>query len=314
MTEVIINKLKRIRHVVLDMDGTIYSGKILFPTTLPFLELLNSMQIGYTFLTNNSSKSVSEYLVKLAGLGIFVERDQMLTSTLSLIDFLKKNHPEIKKVYALGTDSFKSEFENAGFHITFGEPDAVITGFDTNLDYSRLCKTAYWIRDGKLWFASHPDVECPTDEAMVMIDCGAITECLKTVTNREPDKVLGKPAPEMIEALLDIHGVEREEMLMVGDRLNTDIQLARNAGINGALIASEKCHSVPEGQTLCVIEHLGELGEMLIEAKNASIKNKMIKTVEPTVHSPQSTARWAKARNCEKDGSGNEKEKVYFSH
>ncbi len=256
----ISRRLYPIRHVVLDMDGTIYSGKKTFDTTLPFLDMLKRKGIGYTFLTNNSSKSIEEYIADLAERGIHIDANMILTSTLAVTDYLKRHHPDIKKIHALGTDSFRSELEKAGFTITFGEPDAVVVGYDTTLEYKRLCKAAYWIRCGKLWLASHPDVECPTDDAMVLVDCGAIIECLKAVVGRAPDKILGKPAKEMLESIIIRYQLRQTEILMVGDRLNTDMQLAVNAGVSGVLIAKQPSESKNLNGALCSVTDLGELG------------------------------------------------------
>src|SRR5215469_16232209 len=90
-----IMNLRKIRHVALDMDGTIYLNKTLFQTTLPFLNLLNKLGIGHTFLTNNPSKSVAEYLAHLREMGIQATAEQLYTSTQATIDFLKRNFPKV---------------------------------------------------------------------------------------------------------------------------------------------------------------------------------------------------------------------------
>lgn len=255
----ISHRLRMIRHIVLDMDGTIYSGEKTFATTLPFLKMLKQKEIGYTFLTNNSSKSVEEYIIDLAERDIHIDASMILTSTLAVTDYLKRNYPALKKICALGTDSFRCELEKAGFTITFGEPDVVVIGFDTTLEYKRLCKAAYWIRRGKLWLASHPDMECPTEQAMVLVDCGAITECLKAVVGRAPDKILGKPAREMLESIIFRHKLQRDEILMVGDRLNTDMRLATNTGVGGVLISRNPPENISMSGILCSVADLGEL-------------------------------------------------------
>ncbi|MBN2641202.1 MAG: HAD-IIA family hydrolase [Victivallales bacterium] len=266
-------KLRRIRHVVLDMDGTIYSGSELFPTTLPFLEQLAADGIGYTFMTNNSSLSTFGYITKLQKMGIPVKSGQMLTSTLSVIAYLQKTRPKLAKIFVLGTASFKKELENAGFTVTFDEPDAVVLGFDTELEYKNLCKAAYWIRQGLPWFASHPDMECPTNQPTVLIDCGAITSCLAQVTGRVPDMVLGKPVREMLDPLIEKYHLCREQVLMVGDRMNTDMQLARNAGTMAVLIDVSQTADVSDDTVICSVRDLGELGELMRYVNNQETAN-----------------------------------------
>src|SRR5262245_28885958 len=142
-------RLASIRHVALDMDGTIYRGGTLFEVTLPFLNLLRELGIGYTFLTNNPSKSVRDYLDYLNQLGIQATQDQLYTSTQATIEYLQEQLPRVKKIFALGTPSMCAEFTSADFTLTSeeanDEPDAVVVGFDTTLSYARLCRAAWWI-------------------------------------------------------------------------------------------------------------------------------------------------------------------------
>src|SRR5580658_10118252 len=101
----VLRKLIGIRHVALDMDGTIYSGDTLFSDTLPFLELLHGIGLSYTFLTNNPSKNNSDYQTKLLKLGIHVKSDQIYTSTQATIEYLSGQHPAVRRLFVLGTDS-----------------------------------------------------------------------------------------------------------------------------------------------------------------------------------------------------------------
>jgi|GEM_PF-3583367 len=184
-------KLRQIRHVALDMDGTIYQGSTLFEFTKPFLVSLAEMGIGHTFLTNNPSKSVKDYLAKLAQMGIEVDEPQLYTSTQSTIEFLQQNYPPARRIFALGTPSMCEEFEKFGFKICEDspgdEPDAVVIAFDMTLTFSRLCRAAWWIRQGKPFIATNPDRVCPTDQPTVWVDCGSLCACLQAATGRAPD-------------------------------------------------------------------------------------------------------------------------------
>jgi HAD superfamily hydrolase (TIGR01450 family) len=174
----LVLRLRALQHVALDMDGTIYSGGTLFPFTIPFLQLLEEMGIGYTFLTNNSSRSTSDYLAHLEKIGIKASQDQLYTSTQATIEHLEQELPDLKRLFVLGTASMRQEMVEAGFMLTEDtaedEPDAVVVGFDTGLVYRRLCRAAYWIKQGKYFIATHPDRICPTDQPTVLVDCGAI--------------------------------------------------------------------------------------------------------------------------------------------
>lgn len=269
LTELERVKLSSIRHVVMDMDGTIYKGKNLFPTTLPFLEQLRRMGITYTFLTNNSSRSTDVYLEHLSHFGIRIDRSQMVTSTINTVDYLKRHHPDIKRLFMIGTESFRREMVSCGFTDVpmEEEPEAVIVAFDTALSYERLCRAAWWIKHDKLWISTHPDWECPTELETTLIDCGAVTACLKAVSNKTPI-VLGKPNRAMMDSILHLNNVSACETLMCGDRMYTDIQLGVNSGVDTVLISDLPHEAIAGNIATWTVPHLGVLGEKLLEARS----------------------------------------------
>ena len=233
----------RIRHLALDMDGTIYMGMSLFPYTNPFLQTLRDLGIGYTFLTNNPTRSADDYLAKLRRLGVEAERDQMYTSSMATIDYLKLHRPEIQRLFVLGTPSMQEEFRRAGFVLTADDPDdrpdALLVAFDTTLEYGRLCRAAWWAaQEGMPYIATNPDWVCPTDERTVLVDCGSLCKALEGATGRKPDLVIGKPSPGMLWCIRDRYGLENQEIAMVGDRIYTDVAAGRNAGGLGVLVLS----------------------------------------------------------------------------
>lgn len=232
-------RLRNIRHIALDMDGTIYCGDELFPETLPFLETLRSLEIGHTFLTNNSSKSASEYLQHLTKFGVDAKEAEILTSTHAAIELLRRASPETKRLFVVGTAGFCQELEAAGFQLQSEEeaaaPDAILIGFDTNLNYQNLCKAAYWVAQGAPYYASHPDLVCPTNQPTVLLDCGAVCAAIESATGRKPDAIAGKPEPAMLQALAHRFQLECEQIAMVGDRIYTDILMAKRSGGLGIL-------------------------------------------------------------------------------
>lgn len=270
-SRVLAARLRQIRHVALDMDGTIYSGGTLFETTAPFLELLQQLGIGYTFLTNNPSKNVTDYLAHLEQLGIAAHAGQLHTSTQATLEFLRERYPQYRRLFVLGTASMSAAFAAAGFELLpdspAAEPDAVVVGFDLSLTYPRLCRAAWWIQHGKPYFATNPDRVCPTDQPTVLVDCGAICAALESATGRKPTAVLGKPDPTMLRGILHKHNLRPEELAMVGDRLYTDVAMAHRAGALGVLVLTGETtreqagrHSPPPD---LIVPTLTELGEQL---------------------------------------------------
>lgn len=275
MEKKIKEQLSQIRHVALDMDGTIYMGSTLFPFTIPFLQGLKDLGISYSFLTNNPSKSIDDYLKKLDHMGISATKEEIYNTTIATIDYLHAHYPEAKRLFLLGTPSMISQFEEAGFVSTADDPDdvpdAIVAAFDMTLEYSRLCRAAWWISQGLPYLATNPDRVCPTNERTILVDCGSICKCLESATGRKPDITLGKPDPNMLVGIQQQKGLRPEQIAMVGDRIYTDIAMAHNANAFGCLVLSgettiEVANQAPRQPDL-IVENIAELGRLLAESR-----------------------------------------------
>lgn len=221
--------LNNVKAVFLDMDGTIYHGGTLYPTTMPFLDFLKSRNIPYAFCSNNSSYSKDEYVARLAKYGIETSKENFYTSVDFLVDTLRAEHPEWKRLYLLGVPAMKAEMEEAGYEIVDENPEAVIVSFDKTLVYKRLCEASWFIYNGVPGFSTHPDVFCPTDQPTRLVDCGAISRCVELATGKTL-RQLGKPDAGFLQRAAARFGVKPENALMCGDRLATDIAAGVNAG------------------------------------------------------------------------------------
>lgn len=267
--------LTQIRHVVLDMDGTIYRGSELFGCTLPFLAGLRESEITYTFLTNNTARSKGDYLAKLSRLGIEATPEQMYTAADATFSYLRHTLPQVRRVALLGTPSLAAQFASEGYTDDWDSPEAVVVAFDTDLRYDRLCRTAYFIAQGLPFIATHPDFICPTDEPTVMVDCGAICACLTAATGRRP-VVQGKPEPSLLLDICRRADVRPREAIMVGDRLYTDIAMGRRAGVPTALVLTGEATEADvaacasDSRPDFVLDDVGELGARLGRRRKTS--------------------------------------------
>ena len=219
------------------MDGTIYLENDLFDGTLDFLEYVKSIGGKYMFLTNNSSKSVDKYIEKLASLGIKSVADDFLTSTNATVLFLNKK--SYKKIYAFGTTSFKEQLKEANLPITDkleDDVDCLCMGFDTELTFQKLEDACILLNRGVDYIATNPDWVCPTWYGYVP-DCGSVSEMLYNATKRRP-QFIGKPQPEMPLLAIEKTGFKKEEAVLIGDRLYTDIASGVNAGISSIFVLS----------------------------------------------------------------------------
>lgn len=232
-----MKNLKNVKLFLLDMDGTIYLDDELFDGTTEFLEYVKSIGGKYVFLTNNSSKGVDKYIEKLAKLGIKSDKDDFLTSTdATVIDLKSKNY---KKIYALGTASFKEQLISSNLPVTdelCDGIDCLCMGFDTELTFKKLEDACILLNRGVDYIATNPDWVCPTWYGFVP-DCGSVSQMLFNATKRKP-RFIGKPNPEMPILAMKKYGFSAEETAVIGDRLYTDIACGKNAGILSIFVLS----------------------------------------------------------------------------
>ncbi len=265
----------KIKHVALDMDGTIYMGSTLFPFTKPFLKSLTDNGIGYSFLTNNPTKSQADYLKRLESLGIHATADEMYTSAISTIEYIKVHHPEARRLFLLGTPSMIKEFEAAGFESVADSaderPDVLVVAFDTTLTYSRLCRATWWASQGVPYIATNPDWVCPTDQETILVDCGSLQKCIEAACGRKADIVIGKPNPGMLDGIREKFGLQPDEIAMCGDRIYTDVRTAQNAGGVGVLVLSGETtletamQSTPQPDITAL--NIEEFGKLLLKSR-----------------------------------------------
>lgn len=246
---------------VFDLDGTVYLGDRPIQGTIDFI-LRNLARREIFFLTNNTSKNLDDYVRKLAGFGIAVSRERILSPLLPLADYLQEQ--EIRRVYPVGNTSFQAYLKERipGLAFTAGDDcQAVVLGYDTELTYQKLAESCLLLQRREVRFLStHPDMVCPSASGPLP-DTGSFVRLYEGATGRLPEIVFGKPNTVVLSPLLK--RLRRDEMVMVGDRLTTDKVLAENAGIDFILVLSGEARreDIPslERQPSLVLEDLGAL-------------------------------------------------------
>ena len=221
------------------MDGTLYLGNRLYDFTLELLDTLKKTGRNYLFMTNNSSKSVEDYVKKLGKLGITATREDFMTSSQATAYYLHKHH-EGQKLYVCGTESLKNELRMEGFTVTtdIDQVECIVMGFDTELTFQKLHDVSYMLltRPDLPYIATNPDYVCPTEFGSVP-DCGSVCDMIYNATKKRP-VVIGKPSPLMPQLAMEKLGVSKEETCVVGDRIYTDVKSGLNAGVTGILVLS----------------------------------------------------------------------------
>lgn len=232
--------LKNKKLFLFDMDGTIYRENDLFDGVKELLDIIKSEGGHYVFITNNASKSVNDYIKKVQGMGLDVDKNNFLTSVQATVLHFNKNYPGAR-IYAQGTKSFIKELVDSGLNVTeeYDETaDIILVGFDTEITAEKMRVTSKMltVKKDALYYATNPDWVCPVDFGYIP-DCGSMCFGYEKATGRMPIYI-GKPQPAMVNIAMEKFGFSKEETLVLGDRLYTDIASGYNAGVDTVLVLS----------------------------------------------------------------------------
>ena len=218
-----------------DLDGTVYLGNKLFKGVIELINALKEKKKHFYFLSNNSSISTNDYLEKLNRFKLNITHENLILSQHPTFDYLKKN--KFKRIFLMGTKSLKEEFKKEGFELTEDNPEIIVLAFDKELTYERLSKATHFLLKKEFpYIATHLDNRCPTEDGYIP-DAGGIAALLYKATEKMP-KVLGKPNKEMLLFKLDQLRFSPKDAVMFGDRLYTDMEMGKNAGVTTCCVLS----------------------------------------------------------------------------
>jgi len=225
-------KLNDIECFILDMDGTIYlSGRVLHGAK-EMLALLEERGLPYYFFTNNTSKSTEMYVDKLYRLGFGdYPQEKIITACDVTADYVVKTYGKNPKAFVVGTQALRMDFESHGIDcIEEGVPDCLIVGFDTTFNFAKATIAVDLLREGVPFLATNVDTVCPLDNGKVLPDCASMCAMLTHATGAKP-KFLGKPFPETSKYIQGFTGIPLNRTAMIGDRLYTDMRMAKESGM-----------------------------------------------------------------------------------
>jgi HAD superfamily hydrolase (TIGR01450 family) len=213
-----------VKLAFVDMDGTLFRGSQPIAGAGHFFNELTQRVPHVFLLSNNSSRVHAEYVTRLAGMGIVAEVSQILLSSDALIAFLKREG--IRRVYAVGTDSFRTLLAEQGITHGFDESEAVVLGYDTELTYEKLRASSILLQDHAMpYYATHADITCPTEQGDIP-DVGAMVALMEATTGRRPDYTFGKPDIGMVQHVFDTLQLPASASVFIGDRVYTDYAMA----------------------------------------------------------------------------------------
>lgn len=265
-----LNKLRDKRVYMFDIDGTLATGKTLLSSSSSLLEWLLAHGKRIFYVTNNSTKSRADYVKQFAAWGIMASEEQFITAGQAAVSYCLSRFKN-QAVYLVGTDSFNDELRHAGLWvIDHYEPETacVLVGYDTSLAYQKLYDACRLLKKPEVAFvATNPDLRCPTEWGAVP-DCGSICQMVTNATGRVP-LVLGKPETGLVDMVQALTGAERWEMLLVGDRLYTDMECAERAGVDSILVLTgETSQEEAENSPVHISYIMKDVSELLMNLQN----------------------------------------------
>jgi len=254
-----------IKAVIFDLDGTIYIGNTPLPGAAEAVEKLKTAGIKTIFLTNAATGSRADVVAKLSRMNIKAERKEVYTASYLLAKYITENH-KAKKVFVIGEKGIFDELNEAGAQKTeeAGEAGIVAVGLDRKLTYDKLCKAQIALSKGAAFVVSSMDHTYPTEIGEIP-GSGAIVTAIAFASGKKP-YIVGKPNPYVLELIGKEHDLKKNEMLMVGDRIDTDVVFAKNSGIKSALVLSgtSKKANIKEIVPDYVLESVRELPAVLL--------------------------------------------------
>lgn len=223
---------------LLDIDGTVCKGKQLIAGTREFLRDIKERNGQFVFITNNATKSIADYIRMFQDFGIMTDHTNFVTASYATIQYLKKHYPG-KLIYVLGTRSLIRELKKNRIRVTTDWEDediaCVLVSYHNQITYEKIEDTCHLLSVSDTdYIATNPDFVCPVEFGYVP-DCGSICEMLGHAVGKEP-YFIGKPETAMVDSALKLNHFTREETLIVGDRLYTDILCGKNASVETALV------------------------------------------------------------------------------
>ena len=249
-----------VRGVIMDLDGVVYRGGEVLPGAADFFTFLRATGRSVVALTNHSGRTANAYSMKLAGLGVELEADRIITSAWAAATYVRRSFPGAR-VFVVGTSALEQELRAEDVVLAEEEVDLVVVGFVERLAEAPLQQAIEHLLKGARLIATNPDPVLPVPGGFVA-ECGPVMAYLEAASGCRAH-VIGKPNPWIVDLALERLGVAREESLLVGDTLATDVAAARASHVKAALVLTGNTALAPDAPDLLVAKDLRGLLEAL---------------------------------------------------
>jgi 4-nitrophenyl phosphatase len=228
--------LRTIKALIVDMDGVLYWGTEVIPGTPGFLDFLRERGVGFILATNNATRTPQQFVDKLAGMGVSVEPEEILTSALATASYLAGLAPSGARVFVVGQDGLRTAIRDKGFVLVEEDAEYVVAGMDFTICYEELAQASLQIRAGARFIGTNPDKTFPSERG-ILPGAGSLLALLEAASGVKP-VIIGKPETALMEQAMALMGARPETTAALGDRLETDILAGRRAGLMTLLVLS----------------------------------------------------------------------------
>ncbi len=229
-------KSRPYRGILSDLDGTINRGNVLIPGAMAVFDDLSKKGIKWVFHSNNAGCAAADLALRLNRMGLAVNENQVVNSASALIAALSRE-PAGARVMVVGQEKLVQKLEASGVNVVNDSRnvDILVTAIDSGFNYHKLKEAQAALHNGARFWATNLDASYPGEGAFLP-GAGSIVAAISTAAGRGPERVLGKPSPDMAHIALELLGLPAESCIVVGDRMESDILFARNSGIAAALV------------------------------------------------------------------------------
>ena len=224
-----MRKLAEITHLIIDMDGVLYRGDHPLPGLRDFFAFLRERSYPFILATNNSTRTPQEYVARLAGMGVQISPDEVLSSGLATARALASEYPKGTRVHVFGSPALRQAIAEQGFALADGNVEVVVASMDWDVTYDKLKHASLLIRGGARFVATNLDPTFPGDEGLLP-GTGSLIAALQTASGVKP-RAIGKPEPTMFRLAVGQMGAGPETTAVIGDRVETDILGGKRAGL-----------------------------------------------------------------------------------
>lgn len=230
-------EMKDIKAVLFDLDGTIYYGSKLIDGAAEVVDAYRKKGMKVFFMTNNSTKSRKDIYNRLMKMGLKCDINEIYTSSYAAALYSKRKG--YKSVYIFGTKGLKDEFELIGIKSS-NEADVVVIGYDMDMDYQKLTEALQVALNAKALIACNREKNYPGENAKRMPGCGAMVGALECSVGRKVDYVVGKPNPLLLDIICTEQGLDKSEIMVIGDTFESDIEMSNEYGCDSIYIGDEE--------------------------------------------------------------------------